>query len=118
MDPRGYRPLDWPPSVGGTPDCSTWNKSSCQNENQGTGSSPVWGSVCEKSMDDLRSLGGVPVLRRPSSNPISFNDDDSPSAAASPDRPQDCWLEPTCIRPLRNVPVVTTTVPARNWTSR
>src|SRR6266446_5527735 len=98
--------------------CSTWNKSSFQNVKYGTGSSPGWISVFEKSMDLFNSRGGVPVLSRPSSNPSSISDADKPIAAASPARPPDCLLSPMCISPFKNVPVVTMTVWAWYWTSK
>src|SRR6266404_576928 len=97
---------------------STWNKSSFQNVKYGTGSSPGWVSVLEKSIDLFNSRGGVPVLSRPSSNPISRRDPDKPIAAASPARPPDCLFSPMCIRPFKNVPVVTMTVSPWYWTSK
>src|SRR5713101_6503676 len=90
--------------------CSTWNKSSFQYVKYGTGSSPGWISVLEKSIDLFNSRGGVPVLSRPNSSPSSISEADKPIAAASPARPPDCLFSPMCIRPFKNVPVVTMTV--------
>src|ERR1700685_431009 len=87
MEPGGYLPLEWPMSFGFTPECSTWNKSSFQKLKYGTGSSPGCSSVLEKSIERRSNLGGVPVLRRPNSKPISFSDPDKLIAADSPDRP-------------------------------
>src|SRR2546426_8905510 len=98
--------------------CSTWNKSSFQNVKYGTGSSPGWISILEKSIDLFNSRGGVPVFSRPNSNPISRSDADKPIAAASPARPPDCLFSPMCIRPFKNVPVVTITGWLWYWTSK
>src|SRR6266508_1557251 len=99
MEPGGYFPSER------LSDCSTWNKSSFQYVKYGTGSSPSCSWVSEKSMERRRSLGGVPVLSRPSSRPISFNELESPKTADSPARPPDCCVGPTCISPRKNVPV-------------
>src|SRR5882724_11601511 len=70
--------------------CSTWNKSSFQYVKYGTGSSPGWISVFEKSIDRRSKRGGVPVLSRPNSSPISWSDPDKLIAADSPERPPLC----------------------------
>src|SRR6266478_6826150 len=98
--------------------CSTGNKSSFQYVKYGTGSSPGWISVLEKSIDLFNSRGGVPVLSRPNSNPSSISEADKPIAAASAARPPDCLFSPMCIRPFKNVPVVTITVLEWYWTSK
>src|SRR5581483_7204495 len=54
-EPGGYRPLEWPTSLGFTPECSTWNKSSFQYEKYGTGSSPGWTSTWKNR---LKGRGG------------------------------------------------------------
>ena len=54
--------------------------------------------------------GGVPVFNRPNSNPTSRNEPERFIAAASPDLPPLCCAVPMCIKPRKNVPVVTTTV--------
>src|ERR1039458_6299481 len=117
IDLGGYLLSELSPVVDFGCECSMWNRSSFQKVKNGIGSSPCWISVLEKSIDRRKRRGGVPVFSRPSSSPISLSDAESPIAAESPARPPDCWFEPICIKPLKNVPVVMTTALARYRTS-
>ena len=60
------------------------------------------------------SLGGVPVLRRPHSKPKDLSDSASSRDGGSPTRPAGRCSRPMWIRPLRNVPVVTTSARQAN----
>ena len=71
--------------------------------------SPSSGSMTEKSMVLFLTRGGVPVLSRPRVKPRPAIDSASATAAGSLCRPAARDTSPTCTRPLRNVPVVTTT---------
>mmetsp|Transcript_792 Transcript_792/g.1902 ORF Transcript_792/g.1902 Transcript_792/m.1902 type:complete len:275 (+) Transcript_792:1310-2134(+) len=107
---------------------------SLRKENGAGEASPGCSSVLAQSMVSPSSLGGVPVLRRPSRNPCCSSscerDAAAPAAARSgpedarpapgsprraasavplPRRPAGRVLLPTWITPLRKVPVVTTT---------
>ena len=57
-------------------------------------------------MERLNSRGGVPVFSLPNFKPTAFNESEKPPTALSPALPPVCLLAPTCIKPLRNVPVV------------
>jgi len=101
------RPLDLYPS---SSICSTWNKSSLPYELK-YGHRLIPGLHLRLGKINRTSStgeGGVPVSKRPNSNPASANDADNPKAAASTARPPARWFCPTCIKPFRNVPVVTT----------
>src|SRR5207249_2249317 len=56
--------------------------------------------------------GGVPVLRRPTSNPRRRSTSPSITEGGSPERPAGYVFSPQCMRPFKNVPVVMTTVSA------
>ena len=88
---------------------------SVRNENGTGGSSPGCRSRPSQSIVLPSSRAGVPVLRRPSARPSAGKPRrDSLSAGASPTRPAGILLSPMWMRPLRNVPVVSTTAPAVN----
>ena len=59
---------------------------------------------------EASSLGGVPVLSLPSSNPHESSVSASPTAGSSPRRPAGMSRSPIWMTPRRNVPVVNTTV--------
>ena len=63
--------------------------------------------------------GGVPVFMRSALKPCSTNCSVMPRTAFSPARPPPNCFSPTCMRPFRNVPAVTTTdrerIVAPNW---
>src|SRR3989442_5908460 len=96
IDPGAYFAVQSLGSFRVSGKCSTWNKSLFQKLKYGTGLSPIWASVFEKSMERLRILGGVPVFRRPSSRPISLKESDRLIEADSPERPPGCFALPTC----------------------
>jgi len=60
----------------------------------------------EKSMVRAFKRGGVPVLRRPTSNPRRLRSSGSSLDGASPLRPAGKVLRPMWMRPFRKVPVV------------
>ena len=69
-------------------------------------SSPGWASRLSKDTLLRSTLGGVPVFRRPISNPTARIESASWIEARSPERPAlNFWL-PTWHKPLRKVPVV------------
>ena len=59
------------------------------------------------------SRGGVPVFSRPHRKPNAFSDSASSRDGGSPARPAGRCSGPTWTRPLRNVPVVTTSARQR-----
>uniref|UniRef100_A0A8D2M6Y8 Cyclic GMP-AMP synthase n=1 Tax=Zonotrichia albicollis TaxID=44394 RepID=A0A8D2M6Y8_ZONAL len=66
-----------------------------------------------KSIVSLASRGGVPVFSLPTAKPSLSRVRASPMAGWSPSRPAGCVSRPMWITPLRNVPVVRITLPAR-----
>ena len=86
---------------------------SVRNENGTGGSSPGCTSSPRQSIVVPSSRGGVPVFRRPSAKPSPRKVCDRPSDGASPTRPAGIFSSPIWMRPPRNVPVVSTTRPAR-----
>ena len=78
------------------------------NEKGTGGSSPCSAGKREKSMLRRCSRGGVPVLSRPHSKPTDLSDSARSRDGGSPARPAGRCSGPTWTRPLRNVPVVTT----------
>ena len=86
---------------------------SVSTENGSGGSSPGCISTADQSMVVPSSRGGVPVLSRPSAKPARSSVRESPTAGASPTRPAGICRSPIWIRPRKNVPVVSTTAPAR-----
>ena len=104
--------------------CSTWNKPDSsklrvnespfcvvtfsRKESRGGGSSPCCASSEQKSIEFPFSRQGVPVLKRPVSNPrarmLSLR-----LEALSAIRPPGLDCSPTCSSPRRNVPAVITT---------
>src|SRR5439155_10749874 len=77
--------------------------------------SPGCSSNAAKSIDCRCSRGGVPVFNRPSSKPSFARQPDRPVAAASPTRPPSVLRSPVCIKPRRDVPVVTMTARQVSW---
>lgn len=69
------------------------------------GKSPFWTARPSNRMLPFFNRGGVPVLRRPSSNPASRSDRESEYAAGSPIRPNGVVSMPMWVSPPRNVPV-------------
>lgn len=63
-----------------------------------------------KSMESFTSRGGVPVLSLPMVNPRFSRVWARPMEGWSPIRPAGCISKPIRIIPLRNVPVVSTTL--------
>ena len=108
--------------------CSTWNvpvssklsvndsslprSTVSKNESRGGGSSPAWISSDPKSTELPFNRQGVPVLKRPASNPrarmLSLKLD-----AESAIRPPGLDCSPTCSNPRKKVPAVITTDFAR-----
>src|SRR5437016_4080008 len=76
---------------------------------RGGGSSPSCFSHQSKSMDRLLIRQGVPVLNRPTSKPSCRNDSLNPELASAI-RPPGREFSPTCNKPRKKVPEVTTTV--------
>src|SRR5512145_3194718 len=60
----------------------------------------------EKSMDEARRRGGVPVFIRPVSKPRILSWLARPTEASSPARPDGVCEVPICTRPFKKVPVV------------
>jgi hypothetical protein len=103
--------------------CSTWNSLSSlkfsvkisflnfsisgQKAKRGGGSSPNWTSHREKSMERPLIRQGVPVLNLPTAKP-SWRRFSLSSELASAMRPPGRLFSPTCNRPRKNVPAVTT----------
>ena len=65
--------------------------------------SPGCSSNTEKSIVGRKTLGGVPVFRRPVTKPNLFNTSVSPTVPCSPSRPQGASYVPIKIFPPRNV---------------
>ena len=85
-------------------------------ENGGGGSSsPGCSSMTEKSMESRSSRGGVPVFRRPTSNPKSRMQSDRRSADDSPARPAGKWFRADMDQPFKNVPEVSTDCLGFGW---
>ena len=78
------------------------------------GSSPHCGTSESHAMLARRNRGGVPVFSRPSSNPSPRNIPEIPTALPSPTRPPSVRSSPVCMSARMNVPVVSTTAPARS----
>ena len=73
-------------------------------------SSPGCSSILLRSRDALSARAGVPVLRRPTSKPISLSRLPRPTAAGSPRRPEEVVYSPINTVASMKVPVVSTTV--------
>src|SRR5208283_2083013 len=105
-----------------SPDCSTWNNCSMSRvswkANRVGTASPFCSAILLKSRLRPRTRGGVPVLKRRSSMPISIRLADNVLELKSPSLPPSFLFCPICISPRRNVPVVTTTHFPRNSMSR
>ena len=76
-------------------------------------SSPGCNWNCDQSMVRPSRRGGVPVFRRQPRKPRFFSDSPKSTAEGSPLRPAGYCCSPQWINPLRNVPVVMMTAPAR-----
>ncbi len=85
-----------------------------RNEKGEGGSSPCCTSSLAQSMVLPSSRGGVPVLEtRPIVKPNEYSVLERPMLGASPTRPAGILVSPIWMRPLRNVPVVSTTARPR-----
>ena len=76
--------------------------------NRGGGSSPSCFSQRSKLIERRLMRHGVPVLKRPMAKPSSFKDSLNPELVSAM-RPPGFEFSPTCSKPRRNVPEVTTT---------
>ena len=65
--------------------------------------------VCVQSTERPSIRTGVPVFIRPTSKPRSRSCSLTPCEAGSAQRPPSIMVRPTCISPLRKVPLVSTT---------
>jgi len=86
---------------------------SVRKENGCGSASPGWISSRAKSIPRAASRHGVPVLNRSTRNPAAASARLTPEVVPSPARPPAVRASPVCITAWRNVPVVSTTAPAR-----